>query len=325
VNTDKSGFQALAENRIDDWPQFLPALIDKALVSSRHGNLPHWQNLIDGLPAFATQTRNLTQDTVQIGSPGELHDVERQALETTLRAFMPWRKGPFELFGIYIDTEWRSDWKWQRLQSKIKPLKNLRVLDVGCSNGYFCWRMLGENARLVVGIDPLILNVMQFRLIHKLHGGKPPVYLLPCGLEDLPDNLNTFDTVFSMGVLYHRRSPIDHLLELKACLAPGGELVLETLIIDGKAGESLVPSDRYANMRNVWFIPSIETLTGWLTRCGFDNIRLINTCLTTTAEQRSTDWMTSQSLSHSLDPLHPELTIEGHPAPKRAIFLANSV
>ena len=56
-----------------------------------------------------------------------------------------------------------------------------------------------------------------------------------------------------MGVLYHRRSPIDHLLELKGCLQTGGELVLETLVIDGGLGEVLVPENRYAKMRNVWF------------------------------------------------------------------------
>jgi tRNA (mo5U34)-methyltransferase len=125
-------------------------------------------------------------------------------------------------------------------------------------------------------------------------------------------------------VLYHRRSPLDHLLDLKGCLRPGGELVLETLVIEGGAGQVLVPEDRYARMRNVWFIPSCPTLAGWLKRCGYRNVRLIDVAKTTPEEQRSTDWMRFQSLPDFLDPDHPELTVEGLPAPRRAIFLAES-
>jgi tRNA (mo5U34)-methyltransferase len=83
-----------------------------------------------------------------------------------------------------------------------------------------------------------------------------------------------------MGVLYHRRSPIDHLLALKDCLVAGGELILETLVIEGRDGEVLLPEQRYASMRNVWFLPSCDTLKSWLKRCGFINIRLLDVSLT---------------------------------------------
>ena len=135
------------------------------------------------------------------------------------------------------------------------------MLDVGCGNGYHCWRMLGAGARAVIGIDPTLLSVMQFQAIQRLTGNAN-IFVLPLGIEDMPYGLKAFDTVFSMGVLYHRRSPIDHLLELRDSLRPGGELVLETLVIDGKLGDTLVPQQRYAKMRNVWFIPSCETLDG---------------------------------------------------------------
>ncbi|MEY2700873.1 MAG: hypothetical protein RIQ52_1628, partial [Pseudomonadota bacterium] len=186
------------------------------------------------------------------------------------------------------------------------------------------WRMLGAGAARVTGIDPTMLHVAQFLAIKHLAGGDYPVDVLPIGIEDLPTSMLAFDTVFSMGVLYHRRSPIDHLLELKATMRPGGELVLETLVIKGREGEVLVPRDRYAGMRNVWFIPSAETLKGWLVRCGFHNIRLVDETPTTSQEQRQTDWMRFHSLADFLDPEHPEITREGHPAPLRAIFIANS-
>ena len=150
-----------------------------------------------------------------------------------------------------------------------------------------------------------------------------PVWHLPFALEELPGRLEGFETVFSMGVLYHRRSPIDHLLQLKAQLCDGGELVLETLVIDGDDHQVLVPGERYGKMRNVWFIPSSAALVGWLRKCGFENIRVVDESTTTLQEQRRTDWMRNESLADFLDPEDASKTIEGYPAPKRTIIIAN--
>jgi tRNA (mo5U34)-methyltransferase len=182
--------------------------------------------------------------------------------------------------------------------------------------------MLGAEAEMVIGIDPGLRYVMQFHAIRCLYG-ESQVFVLPLALEDLPSQLNLFDSVFSMGVLYHRRSPFDHLMQLKDCLRPGGELILETLVIEGSKNQVLVPEGRYAQMRNVWFIPSCDTLKSWLTRCGFTNIRLIDISKTTLAEQRCTEWMQSQSLQDFLQAENPDLTVEGLPAPVRGVFLAN--
>lgn len=315
---------ALRSAKADVWADLLPQQISAAFDHTRHGHLATWQSLIKNLPEFSTSQRILDADTVQIGSANDLTKLAKTTLETQLKSLHPWRKGPYELFGINVDAEWRSDWKWQRVEKHISPLKHRLVLDVGCGNGYYCWRMLGSQAKMVVGIDPMLLNVMQFQFIRKLHGGEPPVFVLPLGIEDLPYGMKAFDTVFSMGVFYHRRSPIDHLLELRDSLVPGGELILETLVIDGGLGETLVPEDRYAKMRNVWFLPSCPTLMSWLSRCGFTNIRLVDITTTTTEEQRSTEWMTFHSLSDHLAPDNPILTCEGLPAPKRAIFIAQS-
>ena len=317
-------YQALRSAKADVWADCLPQQLNNAFDNTRHGHLATWQRLMENLPELSTNQRILTTDEVQIGLVSDLTKQEQVTLETQLKSLHPWRKGPYKLFGIHIDAEWRSDWKWLRLEKHISPLKHRLVLDVGCGNGYYCWRMLGAQAKMVVGIDPMLLNVMQFQFIRKLHGGNPPVFVLPLGIEDLPYGMKAFDTVFSMGVLYHRRSPIDHLLELRDNLVPGGELILETLVIDGGLGETLVPDDRYAQMRNVWFLPSAPTLLGWLKRCGFKNIRLVDITATSTEEQRSTEWMTFQSLKDHLSPTNPQLTCEGLPAPNRAIFIAQT-
>lgn len=308
----------------DAWVQRLPEAIAQALDPAKHGDLANWLSIIEGIPELTAAQRLPDAAAMQIGDFGDITGETRVKLEQQLKALRPWRKGPYSLFGINIDTEWRSDWKWDRLKSHIAPLQYRLVLDVGCGNGYHCWRMLGAGAKMVVGIDPLLLNVMQFQAIRKLYG-EAPVYVLPFAMEDLPGNLKVFDTVFSMGVLYHRRSPIDHLLALKDCLQPGGELILETLIIDGGPGEVLLPEGRYANMRNVWFLPSCDTLIGWLKRCGFTGMRVVDVTTTTVEEQRSTAWMPYHSLKDFLDQQNPQLTCEGLPAPKRAIIIANSV
>jgi len=316
-------YNALVDAKAEAWAEILPQQLEQGFDPTKHGNLAEWQALVDSVPELPTAQRLLDADAVQIGCANDLVLTAKTQLESQLKALHPWRKGPYNLFGIHIDTEWRSDWKWNRLKNHIAPLEHRLVLDVGCGNGYHCWRMLGDGAKTVIGIDPMMLNVMQFQLVRKLYG-EAPVYVLPMGIEDMPYGLKAFDTVFSMGVLYHRRSPIDHLMELRDCLKPGGELVLETLVIDGGLGQVLLPEDRYARMRNVWFLPSCDTLIGWLKRCGFKNIRLVDVTVTSIEEQRTTEWMTFHSLKDFLDAENPQLTCEGLPAPKRAVVIANA-
>ncbi|HHA18263.1 MAG TPA: tRNA 5-methoxyuridine(34)/uridine 5-oxyacetic acid(34) synthase CmoB [Methylophaga sp.] len=316
-------YQTLSELKAEAWVEILPQQLEQAFDLNSHGSAADWFDTIEQLPAVKPVTSELNAGVVKIGDISDLDENRHAALKQQLETFHPWRKGPYDLFGIHIDTEWRSDWKWDRLKDHIKPLSNRVVLDVGCGNGYHCWRMLGAGARMVVGVDPLLLNVLQFQLIRKLQG-VAPVYVIPIGLEQIPAETKAFDTVFSMGVLYHRRSPIDHLLELKDCLRPGGELVLETLVIEGKEGETLIPEGRYAKMRNVWFLPSCDTLISWMKRCGFKNCRVIDVSTTTTDEQRTTPWMRFHSLNQFLDPQNPNLTCEGLPAPKRAIIIADA-
>lgn len=302
------------------WLESLPAQLARAFAADHHGDWPRWREVLRRLPPIQPAWVNLNADAVQLKGRADAA-AELALIETLLRELHPWRKGPYDVLGIPIDTEWRSDLKWRRLESAIQPLAGRTVLDVGCGNGYHAWRMVGAGAGRVIGIDPTLLSVAQFLAIRHF-AGDFPVYVLPVGIDDVPPNLGAFDTVFSMGVLYHRRSPLDHLLELKGCMREGGELVLETLVIEGGAGQVLVPEDRYARMRNVWFIPSCPTLEGWLKRCGYRNIRLIDVTPTTAEEQRSTDWMRFQSLPDCLDPANPGLTVEGLPAPRRAVFLA---
>lgn len=313
--------RAFRQEGLEDWAERLPRQFAQGLDLARYGDIPRWQQVLEALPATGAGDVDFCHDDVTVRPPADFTGRDQQALKSLLKGLMPWRKGPYSLLGVYIDTEWRSDWKWRRIVPHISPLKDRLVLDIGCGNGYHCWRMRGEGARRVVGIDPMPQFFHQFAAV-KHFTGPQPVDLVPVGVEQLPAEMRAFDTVFSMGVLYHRRSPIDHLYQLKGALRPGGELVLETLVIDGDENSVLVPRGRYARMRNVWFIPSAAAMQSWLGRCGFADVRLVDVNRTSTEEQRATEWMTFESLADCLQTDDPEWTVEGYPAPARAVFIA---
>ncbi|MBE0494508.1 MAG: tRNA 5-methoxyuridine(34)/uridine 5-oxyacetic acid(34) synthase CmoB [Thiomicrospira sp.] len=314
----------LENTRLSFWKNALEPLIENALHPESNGNLTRWMAALETIQNFSPSEKVELNRSAILAESAQFSDSQRQQLETALRELLPWRKGPFELEGLYLDTEWRSDWKWDRVLPHLAPLKGRKILDVGCGSGYHLWRMTGEGAKLVIGIDPSLLFMVQFLAVRQFIG-ETSTYFLPLPLEALPESKlgGEFDTVFSMGVLYHRRSPIDHIDELKRQLKKGGELVLETLVIPEEHGQILLPDDRYAQMRNVWFLPSVKELAHWLTRCGFENVRCVDLDQTSTNEQRTTDWMQWNSLKDFLDPNHPTKTIEGYPAPLRAVMLAN--
>lgn len=320
----KSFSHALNDTALHQHQSDLVALMQQGHDSiEKHGDFLRWQAALDALPDIEPELIDLQNDCIHLGLATQLNQDQQQVLVENLQQFHPWRKGPFSIFGNHIDTEWRSDWKWQRLEQYIAPLSGRTVLDIGCGSGYHVWRMCGADAAMVIGIDPTALFAMQFELL-KRSLQKQPAFYIPVGIEAMPEIMPFFDTVFSMGVLYHRRSPIDHLFQLKSLLRRGGELVLETLVIEGASAEQcLLPPGRYAKMRNVWFIPSIPMLECMLARAGYCNIRCIHQGPTTTEEQRQTEWMRFDSLASYLNPAIDSLTIEGHPAPNRAIILAN--
>ncbi len=304
-------------------PQLVAVAAD-VLRQRRHGHLEQWTEIVKALPALHPSRFDFNADKVVIGSAADTGPADGQTLRQLLLGLQPWRKGPFGVFGITIDSEWRSYMKWRRLHDHIQPLFGRVVLDVGCGNGYYLYRMLGAGARFVLGIDPSWLFTMQFRALKK-YTPWISATVLPLRFDQLPlDCLRRenglFDTLFNMGVLYHRRRPQQHLCALLDCLKPGGELVLETLIIKGRGEEVLRPQGAYAKMPNVWSIPTESVLTGMLRKAGFVRIRPVDISRTEQSEQRRTAWMSWQSLADFLDPADPALTIEGYPSPRRMII-----
>ena len=284
-----------------------------------HGRSGAWDTALESMPQLDDAHYSFTTQSVSVAKPETL-ELDPQAYRQQLMAFMPWRKGPWNLLDVEIDTEWHSDWKWQRIAPHISSLKGRQVLDIGSGNGYFLYRMLGAGASLALGIDPTRIFLYQFHAVKRLLPTNG-AHLLPLRSEHLPA-FGSFDTVFCLGVLYHRRSPIDHIQELMSYLRPGGELVLETLVVPGDINTILVPPGRYASMSNVWFLPSTEALENILRKLGLRDVRTVDVNQTTTKEQKATPWMTFHSLADFLHPQDSNLSAEGHPAPLRATLVA---
>ena len=284
------------------------------------GNIPKWSQAIETIDALPKGKISLKKPYISINNDS----IDSEALITELRKLIPWRKGPFMINDLVLESEWDGDMKWQRITKHIKPLKNKRVLDVGAGNGYFTLRMAMEGAKRALGIEPFLLFNYQFRAIKSMIESPLNALLLPMKLEDMPKK-TIFDTVFSMGVLYHQRDHMAHLSQLHEMMAPNAELVIETLVVEDPEDCILVPKGRYAQMRNVYSIPSIKTLKSWLNDANFNNVRVVDVSKTTIAEQRKTPWIgeNGASLEDFLDPLDDSLTIEGYPAPTRAIVVCD--
>jgi len=285
-----------------------------------NGNIPKWSQAIDTIDVLPKGKVALKQPYISINNDS----IDNESLLDALHKLIPWRKGPFMINDLVLESEWDGDMKWQRIKKHIKSLKNKRVLDVGAGNGYFTLRMAMEGAERALGIEPFLLFNYQFRAIKSMIVSPLNALLLPVKLEDIPKK-PIFDTVFSMGVLYHQRDHMAHLLQLHKMMTPDAELVLETLVVEGPEDYVLVPKGRYAQMRNVYSIPSIKTLKSWLNDANFNNVRVVDVNKTTTEEQRKTAWIgeNGASLEDFLDPLDDSLTIEGYPAPTRAIVVCD--
>ena len=236
---------------------------------------------------------------------------------------IPWKKGPFEFESGTLDAEWRSDYKWNRFEGHLGDLTDKKILDVGCNNGYFMFEMAKRNPELVLGIDPIPRCQAQFELVNKVYKNENLKFEL-LGVEHCNHFRSFFDVILFMGIIYHHRHPLEQLIDLREALVPGGEIILETIGIPGEESYALFPEDRYAGMKNIYFIPTLSCTVNWMKKARFVDVEVIADAEMTSSEQRSTKWNPDnfKTLEDSLDPNDSSKTIEGHPAPRRFLIKA---
>ena len=265
---------------------------------------------------------DLAQSTVKIGASSDLASQDEGTLRQHLQAFCPWKKGPFNLFGMEIDAEWRSDWKWERLEPHISNLKDRRVADIGCHNGYFMFRMLEHEPKKVIGFEPVPKHSWNFQMLQNwVRSDRLNFELL--GVEHIHFYPRFFDSIFCLGILYHHTDPVGLLRKIHHALRPKGELIVDCQGIAGDLPVALTPQKRYAKAKGIWFLPTQSCLENWMRRAGFQNIRFVFSEPLSVNEQRRTEWANIDSLAEFLSPQDSSLTVEGYPAPWRFYAIAS--
>ena len=277
-----------------------------------------FKKALSKISEFKSSSNDYSSDAVILGKPSDITDSMRIELIRVMNAFIPWRKGPFQLFGEELDSEWRSDFKWNRVKEKAGPLTGKRILDIGCNNGYFLFRMLEQNPELAMGVDPMHRLKYQFEFLKYLsQDPRPQMEML--GWEHVSLFNSFFDVAFCMGIIYHHPDPLHVLKNTLSCLKPGGTAIIETLGIPGMEPVSLFVPDRYMNIRNTFFIPTESCFKNWMIRAGFSDVTVFYNEVLSVNEQRTTHFCPVPSLADFLDPQNQELTMEGFPRQRRMI------
>lgn len=280
-----------------------------------------YQAAVQAVQDIKTNWFDFSDSVVKIGRKDELYPEQQQRFLQSLKAFCPWKKGPFELFGINIDAEWRSDWKWARIFPYIQSLENRKVADIGCHNGYFMFRMTEQKPDCVIGFEPVAKHFWNFQLMQNIVQQENLFFEL-LGVEHIDFYPDFFDTIFCLGILYHHPDPIGLLTKMKQALAPKGEIIIDCQGIPGELPVSLTPRKRYAQARGIWFLPTQSCLENWLARAGFTQINCFFAAPLSVEEQRRTAWADIDSLQEFLNSDDSSLTVEGYPAPWRYYVIA---
>jgi SAM-dependent methyltransferase len=203
--------------------------------------------------------------------PRKLSPKRRVELAVRAAALDPWLQGPFLLGGdLIVGGTWRCDQRWIGLGAAVpNSLAGKRVLDVGSNAGYDPFMFALRGAKEVVGCEPFAFHHQAVFLESLYHAG---VQFENIGWEQLtPQGYGTFDLIHCNGLLYHEPNPIRMLLRLRAMLAPGGELILGSIILrEPEQSEYLrfVPGSYFGD-ETWWFVPGRLAMRWMLEVTGF--------------------------------------------------------
>ena len=278
------------------------------------------KDLADSLQKIATAPEGIDVKDGFVEFHGSHLSPDSAALARDLAyKLIPWRKGPFRLFDLELDAEWRSDAKYNRLADDLPDLKGKLVADVGCNNGYYLYRICAEGARHVIGFDPTLKYWLQYQLL-AAHAPPLPISFLPLGWQALADVHDVFDVIFLMGINYHEAHPLDLLHTCRSALKPGGLLVCESVTVQSDEDLEIFPAGKYAGIGGVYAIPTPRALQRQLLSAGFQTVTIQHTARMTVAEQRRSEFSPQKSLADFITA--DGTSIEGYPPLHRAALFA---
>ncbi len=322
VELDKNYLRLLPNADLDEFTRQLDEKY--SFLQSNKKGVVRFRRLLDAVCHLRAEHLDFSGKVVEIGRKAEISTADHSLLYETLRALIPWRKGPFSIFDIEIDSEWRSNRKWQRVIKVLPDLNGRVIADIGAGNGYYMFRMAEYNPALVLGFEPYLQHYFTFSMLNGF-AGCANLRMEALGVESINLFPASFDIIFLMGIIYHRSAPIDMLRELKKALKPGGTIIVESQAIPGDDPVALFSAQRYAKVPGTYFVPTACCLINWLARTGFKDIELFFQHKMNSSEQRRTDWMVYESYADFIDAENPELTVEGYPAPIRVYIKARNL
>ena len=118
-------YQQIATTNLSAWLETLPLQL-KEWEKQTHGDYAKWSKIVDFLPDLQADTIDL-KNTVKSDHTSPLSEGEKTTHYPSLKQLMPWRKRTLSLFGIHVDCEWRSDFKWDRVLPHLAPLKDRTI------------------------------------------------------------------------------------------------------------------------------------------------------------------------------------------------------
>lgn len=268
------------------------------------------------LSHIGEQSLDVLGPEVKIGHKTKLKRTDLIDLQYCLRAFIPWKKGPYSFFGQRINSEWNSYLKWQKIKPFLGDIEGKTVADLGCHNGYFMFKMLALKPELVIGFDPVIKLFYNFQFMQSLIRTRRLVFE-PLGIEHIKYFRGFFDRILCLGLLYHLKDPVSSLQEIHQSLRSGGKIIVDCQGIPGDGSYALFPAKKYAGASGVWFVPTKECVIHWMKRAQFKKIHCFYDETLQSHEQRASTWAPISSLKDYLNPKDLTKTIEGYPAPRR--------
>jgi tRNA (mo5U34)-methyltransferase len=163
-------------------------------------------------------------------------------------------------------------------------MRGMRVLDIGCAEGFFSFEAERRGAQAVVAIDCSPDSVRRFQICRGALGSTATAYL--CNVYDIsPRAFGTFDLVLFFAVLYHVRNP---LLALERVLGVcAGTLLLQTATheVTGAADVPLArfqtcgmesgPPEKPTHDPTVFWLPNAECTKAMTAHVGFKSVETV--------------------------------------------------
>jgi len=187
-----------------------------------------------------------------------------------------------ELANGLVTPGW-SDPKKEKLPYYGLPddMHDMRVLDIGCAEGFFSFEAEKRGAAEVIAIDSFPDSVRRFNICRNAFNSNATAFLT--NVYDLsPRTFGTFDLVMFFGVLYHLRHPLLALEKIASVCT--GTILLQTANYEDVALDDLSvarfhpfgiqsgPPDNPIFDPTVFWLPNAACVRDMLRHVGFINV-----------------------------------------------------